>query len=43
VNCASYYEVLLKLRDAIHRKTPDQQAKRYCFVVRAAVFTLRAF
>jgi hypothetical protein len=28
VNCASYCEVLLKLRDAIRRKHPGQLARR---------------
>jgi hypothetical protein len=33
VNCASYCGVLLKLRDAIHRKRSGKVAEEYCFVV----------
>jgi hypothetical protein len=33
MNSASYCEVLLKLRDVIHRKLPDQLARGYCFIM----------
>jgi hypothetical protein len=33
VNSASYYEGLLKLQDAVHRKCSGQLTRGYCFIM----------